>query len=180
MFTCKFLKLLLYILCLTTLVFNRIFSQSLEHVKYGSNKNVGDISFDETMDNPNFILCDSNRVFQYYNLLDGGGYKGGRKALKKYFLENYKEVSNSSISKVFITIRFIVNCKGETGRFRISAIDSIYRPLKTYSKKVSEQLMDLTKKMNLCIPAKYKDKPCDYYQYITFMIRSGEIIEIAP
>ena len=38
-------------------------------------ENVGDIEFNKDIDDPNFKVCDQDRVFQYYNFTKGFQYK---------------------------------------------------------------------------------------------------------
>ena len=54
--------------------------------------NVGDIIFDEKIDDPNFQLCNENLIKQYYVRYSSdkpSGYKGEKAAIVKLFSENY-------------------------------------------------------------------------------------------
>ena len=53
------------------------------------NSRVGDIEFDKNLDDPNFKICNEDRVFQYYSV--NTNYNGGRKAIRseiKSFLKS--------------------------------------------------------------------------------------------
>jgi hypothetical protein len=139
---------------------------------------VGDIYFNPKIDNPDFKVCDDDRVFQYYNLGKGLQYKGEKSAITKYF----KVGLNSKGLKEdtgYITIRFIVNCKGEIGRFRVQEMDNDFNE-KEFSVDFKKQLLNLTKQMSGWMVGEYEGKAYDYYQYLTFKIDSGNLVEIMP
>ena len=83
---------------------------------------VGDIYYNPKIDEANFKLCDEFRVLQYYNFGEGLQYKGEKIEIIEYFLSRYK-AKNIKNETGFVTIRFLVNCKGLTGRFRIEGMD---------------------------------------------------------
>ncbi|WP_340153716.1 hypothetical protein [uncultured Marivirga sp.] len=142
---------------------------------------VGDIQFDEEIDNPDFKLCyTDNNVRQYFNFSKGVQYKGEKPAIDKYFLENYKPTESKQIG--FLRIRFIVNCKGETGRFRLKGMGQDYQPM-AFDKSITDQILSLSKKMDGWLPIEMEEMnntPWDYYQYLIFKIDGGNIIEIMP
>jgi hypothetical protein len=140
-------------------------------------KNVGDIAFDPDVDDPNFKPCDEKQVFQYYNFGKGLQYKGEKPELVAHF-KKFKEI-NSKGATGFITIRFIVNCEGKTGRFRIQEMSNDY-VVKSFGKEITDQLLSLTKSLDGWIAATNKERNFDYYQYLTFKIEDGRLIEIMP
>jgi hypothetical protein len=139
---------------------------------------IGDIKFDEKTDNKNFELCNPNYIFQYFNDSGGVEYKGEKLAIEEEFKQKY----NSEIVKKesgLVRIRFVVNCKGETDRFRILGGDENYQE-KKFDSSITNQLLTITKALNGWIPKKYHNKQIDYYQYLIFKIKDGKIIEILP
>jgi hypothetical protein len=138
---------------------------------------VGDISFDPAVDAPSFTVCNPKVVFQYYNT--GSYYKDHKKEIAQHFTSRYVRPVDTLHQTGYLTIRFIINCKGETGRFRMYELDSNYQPFH-FNEKIGEQLMKLAKQLNGWQPALYKEKIYDSYQYITFRIRNGNIISITP
>ena len=79
-----------------------------------------------------------------------------------------------------IRIRFVVNCEGKTGRFRLMASDLKYQP-KKFDKKITSQLMEISKNLTGWLPKKTdKGKLIDYYQYLIFKIKDGKIKRILP
>ncbi len=143
-------------------------------------RHVGDIAFDPEIDNPDFELCNEEKAYQYFNIGQGLLYKGEQIALKKEFLEKY----NSKIAKKesgMIRIRFIVNCEGETDRFRVLGSDENYRE-KEFDKSITNQLVQITKELKnwngLFNPE--TQEGWDYYQYLIFKIKDGQIVKILP
>ncbi|WKK77896.1 hypothetical protein QYS49_12945 [Marivirga salinae] len=142
---------------------------------------VGDISFDEKTDDPDFQLCyEEKYIRQYFNFSKGVQYKGEKPAIIRHFKENYKPVQSDQSG--LLRIRFIVNCKGETDRFRLMGMNDEYQPMK-FDSEISNQLLALTKKMEGWLPVEMDqmdNMTLDYYQYLIFKIHNGEIIEIMP
>ncbi|MBP2831166.1 hypothetical protein J8281_03110 [Aquimarina sp. U1-2] len=138
---------------------------------------VDEISFDETKDDPNFKVC-NNYIFQYFNNSDGLVYEGEKPMLDKLFFDKY----NSEIVEKqsgLIRIRFIVNCKAETGRFRLLGMDNNYQE-KVFDENITSQLLNITKDLRGWGVQTYKDMNIDYYQYIIFVIENGKITKILP
>jgi hypothetical protein len=139
--------------------------------------NVGDIPFDSLQDDPGFVVCNPKHVLQYYNTKSY--YKDHKKEIIKYLLDNFNSQDSLQDQNGFLTIRFIINCNGNTGRFRLFEIDSNYQPIH-FKEAFSQQLLSLVKQVSGWQPAVYKQKVYDSYQYITFRIRKGKIISISP
>jgi hypothetical protein len=146
----------------------------------GNDKNqfeVGHITFDAVLDDTSFHICDSTNLFQYYNT--DSYYKSNKDKIAQYFLQRFTPISNTPHQNGYITVKFIINCNGVTGRYRVFEMDSSYQSF-TFDKRISEQLLNLTKALKGWKPAYYKGKVYDSYQYITFRFRDGKIISISP
>ena len=78
-----------------------------------------------------------------------------------------------------IRIRFIVNCKGETGRFRVLAMNPDYQE-KAFDESITSQLLTITKGLNGWKPKEFRGTVYDYYQYLIFKIQDGKIVKILP
>lgn len=138
---------------------------------------VGDIEFDESIDGSDFKKCFVDfSSFQYYNF-DGLQYKG-----EKFEIEEKLEKLNLQTDKKsngYVTIRFVVNCDGKTGMFRIQQMNENYTE-KQFDKKFVDKLLNFTRSLNGWIPKEYSGIKINYYQYLTFKIQDGKIAEILP
>lgn len=139
---------------------------------------VGDIIFDKNVDNPNFKRCmDKDYGIQYYNDSEGFQYKGEKiaiiQALEKLNLSSFKKING------YVTIRFVVNCEGKTGLFRIQQMNENYTEEKL-NKDLVEKLSNFTKSLNGWIPKEIEGRKFDYYQYLTYKITDGKVSEILP
>lgn len=139
---------------------------------------VGDIEADTEIDGDVFQLCYSEaRVKQYFNFSQGIQYEGEKTAIVEAFRSNYEAVEVPQSG--WIRIRFIVNCKGESGRFRITTSNTVYQA-QTFEPKITEQLLSITQSLKGWKPLPDPDDPRDYYQYLTFKIENGVLKEILP
>jgi hypothetical protein len=139
---------------------------------------VGDIYFDSRLDDPAFKPCNEDRVLQYYNFGKGLLYKGEKIKINEHFQDGLKTQEQQDESG-FLTIRFIVTCEGKTGRFRVQGMNNDYTE-KAFNENLTNQLLRLTKQLDGWIVGEYEGKAYDYYQYLTFKIEQGELIEIMP
>jgi len=140
-------------------------------------ENVGDIRFDSLHDDPGFIVCNPKQVLQYYNT--ASYYKDHKKEIIKYLLSNFITQDSFQDQSGFLTVRFIINCNGNTGCFRLFEMDSNYQPIH-FKEALSRHLLKLVQQLSGWQPAVYKEKVYDSYQYITFRIRNGKIISVSP
>jgi hypothetical protein len=139
---------------------------------------VGDISFDTEKDDKKFELCAENNIYQYFNMSDGVQYEGEKYAIEQAFRQNYKPALAKKESGM-LRIRFVVNCKGKTDRFRMMGADENYQA-KIFDPSIADQLLQITKKLDKWKPKKLKEQSVDYYQYLIFKIENGVLIEILP
>jgi len=119
---------------------------------------VGDIEHDPSKDNRGFAICNGeDKVLQYFNLMDEPIYK----------------------QNGLIRIRFIVNCKGQAGRFRVLQSDLNFKETE-FDKKVVSQLSEITEGIERWVILQRDSQPVDYYYYLVFKIIDGRITEILP
>lgn len=139
---------------------------------------VGDIEFDASKDSESFKLCkDDSKVYQYFNDGNGLEYEGEKRAIIEIFESQYKSKRNAQTG--LIRIRFIVNCNGQTGRFRVLGMDRKYRE-KEFHSSITSELLRIVKSLNKWKPKSVNGELVDYYQYLIFKIENGEILEILP
>jgi len=143
----------------------------------GYPNHVGDIEKDSHLDSKDFKPCTDGQVYQYYNFGNNIQYKGEKRALINTFKREFK--NQSADINGYVTIRFIVNCMGETGRFRVKTLDGDYKPI-DMNKSLVDQLLSITKNLDGWLPGASGDLHYDYYQYLTFKITEGQIKSILP
>ena len=140
---------------------------------------VGDIQPDPLLDDPNFKLCgDENQLIQYY-ALNEKPYKGEQWAINKAFKQGYN-LAKKEGENGLIRIRFVVNCKGETGRFRLLAMNPDYSE-RAFDQAITDRLLEITKSLDgWKVLENQKKGPLEYYQYLIFKMKDGQIMEILP
>jgi hypothetical protein len=167
----KILKFLLFIPLIS-------FCQEKSETKSEYPNYVGDIEFNSEIDNKDFELCNSKRIFQYFNIGDGLVYEGEKLAIEKEFAKKYKsEIIKNETG--LIRINFVVNCKGKTDRFRLISMGENYEE-KVFAQSITDQLMSITKNLKGWKAKKDNEREIDYYQYLIFIIENGQLKEILP
>ena len=156
-----------------------ILSFSLLLANRSSSQETGDIPFNKNTDDSTFYLCNPQWIPQYYQV--GTNYQGGMNAIRKIFNSKYEhvEVKNVKQQTGYITIRFIVNCKGATNRFRMYEVDSLYKPYR-FDALITKRLLDITTSLNGWTPGTFQNVKTDSYYYLNFKIVRGELKEITP
>jgi len=137
---------------------------------------VGDILPNSEIDG-DFQNCNIGLIPQYY-AYDEKPFAKGKLDFERYIRQNYKAPENSKESGL-LRIRFVVNCKGKSGRFRLLAMNEIYEPM-DFSSSISDLLLKLTKEYKEWRVLSKKGLESDYYFYVIFKINQGKIVEVLP
>ncbi|GAB4509146.1 MAG: hypothetical protein Tsb004_09350 [Allomuricauda sp.] len=134
---------------------------------------VGDITYNSAIDSPGFNVCGEFRALQYYQT--GTYYQGGKKAIKKQL---WSKVSADGLPpNGLLTVRFVVNCHGETGLFRANMTDPHVRRIEV-PQETSKHFGDLISELKGWVPGKIQGKPLDSYIQIVFKVENGIITDI--
>ena len=142
---------------------------------------VGDIEFDEKLDDAGFKKCGSEKwgrfSFQYYQGTKEYGYKGEKIAI----VEKLKKENIYSEKKIdgYITVRFLVNCEGKTGLFRLQHMSPDLKE-SVLDEELENKLLQFTKSLDGWMPKEIKGLKVDYYQYLTYKIENGKVSEVLP
>lgn len=140
---------------------------------------VGDIVQNDQIDEIDFNVCNGNeQIFQYFNLGEGPVYYGEKSKLINTFLSEYKPIPDSNENGL-IRIRFIVNCEGKAGRFRVLQSDYNFQE-KEFDKEIISQLLNITKGIDSWVVLQRDEVPVDYYMYLIFKVTDGQLTEILP
>lgn len=169
----------IYVLILSILLITSCNSNEIEPPDRLEYKRwVGDIETDELSDADDFKLCnDESQVYQYFNDGNGLQYEGEKISIIETFKDQYSEQEVGQTG--LLRIRFIVNCEGVAGRFRLLGMDDDFK-FKKFSNTISNELLRITKTLKNWQPKKVESQPIDYYQYLVFKLQDGRIIEILP
>ena len=154
-----------------------IFLSLIIWINYLMKNSVGDIAYDSSIDDSSFIVCNEDRIFQYYSV--GTSYIGERKALRE---EVFTELENKNLKlenkSGYITFRFIVNCKNQTGRYRIKQVDNNFSKTTFKISEIEKLKSALMKLQNWNIGVLKNGTPVDSYYQINFKIENGNIKDI--
>lgn len=150
------------------------FAQEVTNLKHFG---AGEYQFDTTT---KFLICgEKTSIYQYYNLAS------------KYPLNT--DSCTKTLNKLFkydtkingiITVRFVVNCNGDSGFFHLYEIDNKYKKIK-FPEKYKVHILELVKGLKKWekFVGKKQDGtiiPIDYYTYFSFRILNGQVNEIIP
>ncbi|HCA09003.1 MAG TPA: hypothetical protein DEO71_17660 [Chryseobacterium sp.] len=140
---------------------------------------VGDTEFDEKLDDPAFKRCTTEKLvnLQYYQGSKEFDYKGEKIAITEK-LEKEK-ISSETKTNGYITVRFLVNCEGKTGLFRVQQMNAELKET-VLDKELGDRLLRFTKSLDGWIPKEIKGFKVGYYQYLTYKIENGKVSEVLP
>ncbi len=139
---------------------------------------VGDSEFDPAIDDSTYQICYyEHQVKQYFNFSEGFKYEGEKSALEEEVFGAFVPIETSQSG--LIRIRFVVNCNGEAGRFRLTQSDQNYKET-VFDSEITDQLMSITKSLKGWAKLPTGEDPQDYYLYLIFKIENGSLIEIMP
>ena len=154
-----------------------VYSQNTVPRKINTKEKIGWIKFDSNTDNPDFYLCDENNIMEYYQV--NPIYKEGFKSIYDYFDKNLNPFLFVKGLNGYITIKFVINCKGNTDRYRIFSINNEYLTVQ-FPKEITDTLLNLTSKMDAWTEGQYQGEKYDCYKHLTFKIRDGQLVDILP
>lgn len=144
-------------------------------------KRVGYIDFDDTIDkNLDFNLCsDHKSIFDYYNgRNDRAGFIGGKGNLKKLVTKQLDTTKLKNESG-YLTYRFVINCKGEAGKYVTNEADFDYNE-KEFDVETKTHLYKILSSVEKWKPCIIRNQSVDSYFYITFILKNGKIEDILP
>lgn len=139
---------------------------------------VGHIESTDLAIDDSFTPCFEEKQFPYYYGREPSGYEPGKDSLRQYFFQNFNNYGDTSESG-FITIRFVINCKGEAGRYVIHQLGPDFKK-KEFNPKITNQLLDLVKYLEDWKPIAFYDDHYDSFIYLSFKIENGELVAILP
>jgi hypothetical protein len=115
-------------------------------------------------------------ILDYYNP-ERARYIHGKNGLRKFILSKYE--NRNYTDSGYLNIRFVINCKGEAGRYVMIENDLDLNP-SSFSENLKNQLFELTLQLKKWTPNFTRGENRDSYMYLSYRIVNGEITEILP
>lgn len=125
---------------------------------------------------PTLDACNELRIVQYYSV---DTYFRGRESHSETHPAPAPPRPEGKGQNGWVTVRFVINCRGETGRFRMPQIDRNYQPC-TFHRALTDQLLAATKELHNWQPGQYDGATYDSYYYLNFKIADGAVQDILP
>lgn len=142
---------------------------------------VGDIEFDRNLDDIDLKKCGKGKErpfsFQYYHGTREFDYKGEKIAIVEKL--NKENIHSEKKINGYITVRFLVNCEGKTGLFRVQHMNSDLEN-SDLDQELENRLLQFTRSLDGWQPKEIEGFKVDYYQYLTYKIENGKVSEVLP
>ncbi|MEM6525474.1 MAG: hypothetical protein AAGF85_09360 [Bacteroidota bacterium] len=132
---------------------------------------IGDIPFDRTVDDPSFKLCDSTKIVTRRKAL---AYKGDRSKIVSACLKRFTFKPEFESFNGYVTIRFIVNCQNQAGRFRAESLDWNFSH-KACPESLKKHVIEIIQNLEGWSHAYSQDTHLDLVKFINFKIVNGRI-----
>lgn len=161
------------------LFFLTLFTYNISSAQNGIDKSfgAGEYEFD-TIDG--FKICQEKKLaYQYYNFK----YKYPMDIDSCISMLNDKFTTKLNLNGI-ITTRFIVNCEGRIGFFKVYQLNDLYEKIE-FPNRYVDAILNFVKSLKDWTPLKGRKKDgneigLDYYAYFSFKIINGKIYEIIP
>lgn len=126
-----------------------------------------------------FEVCGhENGIVDYYNSSPDVRYADGKGEMKKIIRERLVREKLQGQSG-YLTFRFVVNCKGEAGRFVMEQSDLNYQK-KRFPRETIDHLYEITYDLKRWQPAIIRDEKQDAYVYLTYKLQNGVVTDVLP
>ncbi len=138
---------------------------------------IGYLDPQKTISDTNFKICSDERIFKTHHGAPKIAYAPNKGVFRNTILSEYK--NQGFTDSGYLNFRFIINCKGEPGRFEITEMNLNLEETKL-NEKLVDQLFTLTAQSRHWNTFTFKNEARDYYMYVSYKIENGEISEILP
>lgn len=122
-------------------------------------------------DNPNYIICDSTNIRSGRNRLQ---YIGGSNQLKQDIIASYSFKPAYQSFNGYIVVRFLVNCKDQSGRYRAQSLHLDFSPVTAPSDLLASTLA-LVQSLDNWTKSPTKDSKSEYSKFINIKFSHGQI-----
>ena len=120
--------------------------------------------------------CADTNVAEYYSVHQKYIFSG-QALLQKFNALYTKPIA--ALQSGFVTVRFVVNCKGETGYFNVYETN-LQKQAYLMNAAIKKQIVQFVKSLENFPIASFQNKAVNYYYYFNFKIMDNEIKTISP
>ena len=165
-----------YTLIFFTMMNLKIRTQNTVPQGLNTREKIGWIQFNKNIDNINFVICDELNIEEYYQV--NPSYKEGIISIREYFYKQ-KNILNKLCKKDgYIIVRFVINCQGETDRYRSNFMSFEYIEDLKVNLELQNTIIILIREMGFWNAGKYGNKSYDSYQHIKFIFKDNNLIDV--
>jgi len=132
------------------------------------------IPCDPLTDEPDFNLCADDRVYSHHYCRPTFEVEG--KNIEKYLLEELNAKLEPTEENGYINVRFIINCEGKAGRFRLESMNKEYGEYNF--PQITHEINQTLKELPNWQPGNVEGKHYDVFYYLNFKIEQGLITDI--
>ncbi len=126
-----------------------------------------------------FELCGHEKgIVDYYNSSPDVRYLDGKGEMKKIIREKVAREKLQGESG-YLTFRFVVNCKGEAGRYVLEQSDLNYQK-KRFPGETIDHLYQITYDLKRWQPGVIRGEEQDAYVYLTYKLQNGVVTDVLP
>jgi hypothetical protein len=178
----KIVKIVLYVVVIFTIIMFGLYGYAYYVMNYKYlpedkfTHSAEYINPEKALLNEGFEVCNEDFIVQYYNP-QSATYSQGKNGLRKFIMSHYKNENYTDSG--YLNIRFVINCKGQAGRYVIHENNLDLEPT-SFNKGLVDQLFNLTTELKDWNPNFTHDAFRDSYMYISYRIEHGNITEILP
>lgn len=152
------------------------FSQNTIPQHLNAKEKIGWIPFDKSLDNSNFKVCDELNIEEYYQV--NPKYGEGMPSIRKYISAHQQLLDSLCEKDGYIIIRFVINCQGQTDRYRTKFMSLNYTVETTINAELQKKIIQLTHDMGNWTPGKHDGKTYDCYQHLKFLFKNSQLVDV--
>jgi len=156
----------------------KTFSQNTNTIPQHLNvkEKIGWIPFDKSIDKANFKVCDELNIEEYYQV--NPSYGEGIAIIRKYISSHQKELEALCEKDGYVIVRFVINCEGQTDRYRTKFMSLNYTDENTVNAELQKKIIQLIRNMGNWTPGKYDGKNYDCYQHLKFLFKNSQLVDV--
>lgn len=162
--------LLMLMFCVNT------FGQNTVPQHLNVKEKIGWIPFDKSIDNSNFKVCDELNIEEYYQVNPAFG--EGLLSIRKYIAAHQGELEALCEKDGYVIVRFVINCQGQTDRYRTKFMSLNYTDENTVNAELQKKIIQLLREMGNWTPGKYDGKTYDCYQHLKFLFKNSQLVDV--